>query len=77
MLGKRLLQSLPKILNLTHNPKSNGGKTSHAQSIDYLIGKKKYACRSSEVMAVNGTAHATTVPNPSSSGPLKCYRQLP
>ena len=27
-------------------------------------------------MAVNGTAHAITVPNPSSSGPLKCYVTL-
>ena len=36
MLGKRLLQSLPKILTLTHNPKPQikQFKTGHARSID-------------------------------------------
>ena len=34
MLGKRLLQSLPKTSTLTHNPQIKQLKTAHARSID-------------------------------------------
>ena len=40
MLGKRLLQSLPKTSTLTHNPQIKQLKTAHARSIDR---KKNYA----------------------------------
>ena len=44
MLGKRLLQSLPKTSTLTHNqkPQMKQVKTAHARSIDR---KKNYATR--------------------------------
>ena len=34
MLGKRLLQPLPKTLTLTHNSQNKQFKTTHARSID-------------------------------------------
>ena len=40
MLGKRLLQSLPKTSTLTHNPQIKQLETAHARSIDR---EKNYA----------------------------------
>ncbi len=50
MLGKRLLQSLPKILTLTHNPKTQNKqlKTAHARSIDR---GKKLCTRDNDIRA--------------------------
>ena len=55
MLGKRLLQSLPKTLTLTHNHKIKQLKTGHARSIDR---KKNYAARPGAGLKLAGPCRA-------------------